>query len=65
MNVVEVLIGVSAIIVSVLVMWIALPRGGQVRAWLRGDTKEALYVITALSILAFGVANIVTGLVPG
>ena len=65
MNVAELLIGVGAILVSVLVMWVALPHEDQVRWWLRGDTRETVYVVTALSIFAFGVANIVTALVPG
>jgi hypothetical protein len=64
MNVVEVLIGVGAIVASYLALWIALPRGGRARAWLRGDTAEALYAVMVLSIFAYGMVNIITGLVP-
>jgi hypothetical protein len=63
-NVVEVLIGVVAIVVSVLALWIALPKGGQVRSWLRSHTRQALYAVMVLSIFAYGMTNIVTGLVP-
>jgi hypothetical protein len=63
-NVVEVLIGVGAIVMSVLALWIALPREGQVRSWLRSHTNQALYAVMVLSIFAYGMANIVTGLVP-
>jgi hypothetical protein len=64
MNVLEILIGLGAIAASVLALWIALPRDGQIRAWLRGDTRQALYAVMVLSIFAYGMANIVTGLVP-
>ncbi len=64
MNVVEVLLGLGAIAASVLALWVALPSGGQVRGWLRGDTRQALYAVMVLSIFAYGMANIVTGLVP-
>ena len=64
MNVVEVLIGLGAIVASILALWIALPRDGRARAWLRGDTRQAMYAVMVLSIFAYGMANIVTGLVP-
>lgn len=64
MHVIEVLIGVGAILVSVLALWLALPRGGQVRSWLRSHNRQAMYAVMVLSIFAYGMANIVTGLVP-
>ncbi len=64
MNVVEVLIGLGAVAASVLAWWVGLPSGGQVRSWLRSDTRQALYAVMVLSIFAYGMANIVTGLVP-
>jgi hypothetical protein len=64
MNVVEFLIGVGAVVVAVLALWIALPKEGQVRRWLQNDTNQALYAVMVLSIFAYGLANIVTGLVP-
>jgi hypothetical protein len=65
MNVVELLIGVSSVLASILAMWLALPRDGQVRGFLRSDTMQASYAVIVLGIFAFGVVNIVTGLVPG
>jgi hypothetical protein len=65
MNVLEVLIGLGAIVASVVALWVALPRdGGQVRGWLHSDTRQALYAVMVLSIFAYGITNIVTGLVP-
>jgi hypothetical protein len=64
MNVVEVLIGSGAIVASILALWIALPSGGQMRGWLRSDTRQALYAVMVLAIFAYGMTHIVTGLVP-
>jgi hypothetical protein len=64
MNFVEILVGVGAVLLSGLALWVALPTGGQVRSWLRGDTNQALYAVMVLSIFAYGIVNIVTGLVP-
>jgi hypothetical protein len=63
-NVIEILIGVGAILLSVLAWWIALPREGRVRSWLQSHTRQALYTVMVLSIFAYGMAYIVTGLVP-
>jgi hypothetical protein len=65
MNVIELLIGAVAILAGILLWWLAMPRDGQVRWWLGGDAMQASYAVAVLSILAFGMANIVTGLVPG
>jgi hypothetical protein len=64
MNVVEILIGVGAVFVSGLALWVALPTGGKARDWLQGDTRQSLYAVMVLSIFAYGIANVVTGLVP-
>jgi hypothetical protein len=64
MNVAEVLLGLGTVAASILALWIALPRDGQVRRWLRGETMQALYAVMVLSIFAFGVVYIVTGMVP-
>jgi hypothetical protein len=64
MNVVEVLIGFGAIVASALALWVAVPSSGQVRGWLRSDTRQALYTVMVLAIFAYGMTHIVTGLVP-
>ena len=64
MNVVEVLVGLGALVASALALWVALPSTGQVRGWLRSDTRQALYAVMVLAIFAYGMTNIVTGLVP-
>jgi hypothetical protein len=64
MQVLEILIGLGAIVVSLLALWIALPRDGQVRSWLLTDNRQALYAVMVLSIFAYGMANVVTGVVP-
>jgi hypothetical protein len=64
MNVLEILVGVGAIIASGLALWVAMPTDGQARGWLQGDTRQSLYAVMVLSIFAYGIANIVTGLVP-
>jgi hypothetical protein len=41
MNLQEILLGVCLVVASSLAFWIALPRDGQVRPFLRSDTLQA------------------------
>ena len=64
MNGAEVLLGIGLVATSALALWIALPREGQVRPFLRSDTVQAYYTVGIVGTLTFGLVNIVTGLVP-
>ena len=61
MNLQELLLGVGLVVASVLALW---PRDGQVRPFLRHDSVQAYYTVTAIGLFSFGVVNIITGLVP-
>ena len=64
MNIAEVLIGLGSLALAVLILWVALPGSdGKVRSWLVGDTRQALYVVTVLTLGTFGVSQVVTGVV--
>ena len=65
MNFTEIGIGVGALVFAALALRVALPGpDGRARSWLAGDTRQALYVVTLLTIAAFGLVNIITGAVP-
>ena len=65
MNIGELLFGIGLVAASILGFWIALPRDGQVRPFLRNDQAQAYFAVSVLGALAIGVINIITGLVPG
>jgi hypothetical protein len=44
------------------VFWIALPRDGQVRSFLRNDQVQAYYTIGIIVLFGLGVVNIALGL---
>ena len=48
--------------VGILGFFIAMPRDGQVRSFLRNDDVQAYYTVTMIALVAFGAVNVVTGL---
>ena len=64
MNLQELLLGVCLVVASGLALWIALPRDGLVRPFLRNDDVQAYYAVVVLGLLSVGLVNIITGLVP-
>ena len=65
MNLAEVLVGASLVVASGLAFWFALPRGGQVRPFMRNDGAQAYFTVIVLVIFLMGLANVVTGVWPG
>jgi hypothetical protein len=65
MDVEQLLLGIGLVAASALTSWIALPRGGQVRPFLRSDSAQAYLAVSIIGALGLGVVNIITGLVPG
>ena len=63
MNVGAIVLGVCLVIASILAFWIALPRDGQVRWFLRNDYAQAYYAVSTLGLFSMGLANIVASLV--
>jgi hypothetical protein len=59
---VEILVGAAFLIAAAVALWIALPRGGQVRGFLSNDQAQAYYAVAVLVGFVFGVVNIVRGL---
>ena len=64
MNLREVLLGVGLVVAAGLTVWIARPRDGQVRGWLRNENAQAYYTHAILALFLCGLVNIITGLVP-
>jgi hypothetical protein len=58
------LLGFGLLAASALATWTAYPRDGQVRPFLRNDAMQAYLVVLIIGALAFGIVNIVAGLVP-
>jgi hypothetical protein len=58
----QVIAGLSLVVASILGFWIALPRGGQVRGFLRSDHIQAYYTVTLLGAFIIGVLNLGIGL---
>ena len=56
-------IGVVLVVVSGLAFWLAFPRDGQVRSFLRSDRAQAYYTVGMLGALIGGMLNLVLGLV--
>jgi hypothetical protein len=65
MNVIEIAIGITLIVMAGFAFWLAVPKSdGQVRPWLKGDSREWPYAIFVLGLTVLGVSQIITGLVP-
>ena len=52
------------VVASSLAFWIALPRDGLVRPFLRNDDVQAYYAVVVLGLFSVGLVNIITGLAP-
>jgi len=65
MNLGEILLGACLIGVAMLAFWIALPREGFVRPFLRNDDVQAYYAVVVLGLFSVGLVNIITGVWPG
>jgi hypothetical protein len=63
MNAGAIVLGVCLVVASILALWIALPRDGQVRWFLRNDYAQAYYAVSTLGLFSMGLANIVASLV--
>jgi hypothetical protein len=46
-----------------LAFWLALPRDGKVRSFLRNDQVQAYYTVALIAALAGGILNVVLGLI--
>lgn len=65
MNATEILIGIGSLVAAYFALRLAMPGSdGKVQQWLRGDTSQACYAMLILMLAAFGVSQIVTGVVP-
>ncbi len=65
MNVTEILTGVISLVASFFALRLALPGSdGKVQRWLGGDTGQSFYAMFVLVLAAFGISQIVTGVVP-
>jgi hypothetical protein len=61
----EILLGIGLVAASALAFWIALPRDGQVRPFLRSDSAQAYTAVFIIGAMGLGLISIVAGLVPG
>lgn len=53
--------GAILLTVSVLAWWFALPKDGQVRAFMRNDQVQSYYVVAFIGGLVFGILNVALG----
>ena len=60
MNIGRLLFGIALLVRSLGALWLALPRGRQVRPFLRSDTVQAYFTVVVLGAFALGIVNIVT-----
>jgi len=65
MNFWDLLIGIVLIAVGSVLGFIARPREGEVRSFLRSDRAQTYYSILVLGLLVVGVINVITAVVPG
>jgi hypothetical protein len=56
------LAGVILLVAFGLASWLALPRDGKVRSFLRNDQVQAYYTVALIFALAGGILNAVLGL---
>ena len=64
MNLQEVLLGTALIGAATLGWWIALPRDGEVRAFLRNEHVQAYYAVAVIGGYGIGLANVISGVWP-
>ena len=57
------LVGVMLLVASVVAIWFALPKGGEVSSFLRNDQVQAYYAVAILGALIMGLLYTVLGLV--
>ena len=55
-------LGAVLIVISLVALWGALPRNGEVRPFLRGDGLQATYTLAMIAALTFGILALVVGL---
>ena len=58
----ELALGAASVVAACLAMWLALPRDGQVRWFLRNDQVQAYYAVVVLGAFALGLVNLTRGL---
>lgn len=58
---IEFLAGALLLVASIVGLWVALPKDGQVRPFLRNDHVQSYYVIALLGAFVFGILNVGLG----
>ena len=56
------LVGTILLVAFGLAFWLALPRDGKVRSFLRNDQVQAYYTVALIAALGSGILNVVLGL---
>lgn len=54
----EFVAGTILMAISALGFWIALPKGGQVRTFLRNDEVQSYYTVAVICAFAYGAVNV-------
>jgi hypothetical protein len=54
--------GAGALLLGALAFWIALPRRGQVRSFLKGEAAQAYFTVAIIVLVAFGGVNLFRGI---
>ena len=61
MTEIEFLAGTLLLAASIVGFWLALPKDGQVRPFLRNDHVQSYYVVALLGAFVFGILNVGLG----
>jgi hypothetical protein len=60
---IELAAGAVVLVVAVAALWLALPRDGQVRGFLRNDQVQAYYAVAILVAFVVGLIGVARGLI--
>lgn len=59
----ELVVGATLLVAFGVAVWLALPKGGEVRRYLRNDQVQAYYAVAILGALVMGLLYTALGLV--
>ncbi len=62
MAAVELIVGAALVAASLFALVIALPKGGEVRPFLRNEHAQAYYTISVIGAFVYGAVNLFAGI---
>lgn len=62
MAAVELIVGAIMVVASLFAFWMALPKGEEVRPFLRNEHAQAYYTIAIIGVFFYGMVNLIVGI---